>query len=49
MFDECGFEPGFEMSKYSRNLPIRLVLNKEIIINPAHNLAIFLNIPNLKL
>ena len=49
MFDEFGFEPEFEISKYSRDLPIRLVSNKEIIRNPAHNLAIILNIPNLKL
>ena len=49
MFDECGFEPGFEMSKYSRDLLIKLKSNKEIIRNPAHNLAIILNIPNLKL
>ena len=49
MFEEFGFEPGFEMSIYSRDLPIRLVSDKEIIRNPSHSLAIILNIPNLKL
>ena len=31
MFDERGFKPGFEIGKYSRNLPIRLESNKVII------------------
>ena len=48
MFDECRFEPGIRMGKYSRDLPIRPVSNEEIMWNSACNLAIILNIPNLK-
>ena len=48
MFDECRFEPGIRMGEYFRDLPIRPVLNEEIMWNLACNFTVLLNIPNLK-
>ena len=48
MFDKCRFESRIGMGRYFRDLSIRLVSNEEIIRNSACNLAILLNIPNLK-
>ena len=48
MFDGCRFEPEIGMGKYFEDLLIRPVSNEEIIRNLAYNLAILLDILNLK-
>ena len=48
MFDGCRFEPEIGMGKFFEDLPIKPVSNEEIIRSLAYNLAILLNIPNLK-